>query len=167
MCAFKQKQKGKQLIFWLKSQPKKNGKRCRGHTLLSINLLLSVIIFLSSCYWQIMPKKVGVKTSFLWNTLPRDIMTALWGERAIFVELSKECFLFGNRMKTVNHGVNFLGLLCCAVLAPGSNHFPGVVVPGSNAFASPDDTNLFLLPFFFSGFFYFVCIFMSSCKKVK
>lgn len=95
-------------------------------------------------------------------------MTALWGEGAIFVQLSKECFLFGNRMKTVNHGVNFLGLLCCAVLAPGSNHFPGVVVPGSNAFASADDTNwLFLLSFFFSGFFYFVCIFMSSCKKVK
>ncbi len=88
---------------------------------------------------------------------------------AIFAELSKECFLFGNRMKTNNHGVNFLGLLCCAVLAPGSNHFPGVVVPGSNAFASADVTNLFLflLSFFFSGFFYFVCIFMSSCKKMK
>ena len=70
-------------------------------------------------------------------------------------------------MKKVNHGVNFLGLLCCAVLVPGSNHFPGVV-PGSNAFASADDTNwLFLLSFFFSGFFYFVCIFMSSWKVRK
>lgn len=113
MCVFRQKQKGKQLIFWLKSQPKKTVNVAVDTPCLASICFCLLLFFLSSCYWQIMPKKVGVKTSFLWNTLPRDIMTALWG-RLFLLNFQKNVFCLAIVWKQTITASTFLAF--CAVL---------------------------------------------------